>query len=216
MKILVDNFTVPIGRYSMSYGHECHMIDRNNIPIIDSFDKFRPDICILSIDNIDDTILKCIKEYPNINLYILKDIDSPNEEKIEYINNSIGCIYTTIHYDIAIWDSVIYPHTNTEKENLEVYFDGYVPAVIKDKKIRIFNNAVIDSEFYCGSIEENQKYFIFKSAKYVSTLQKDWYNAIACGCKINGLSEDINEKLKKMYSENNSAVFYNMIMENEK
>lgn len=200
----------------MSHGHECHMLDKNNIPIIDSFDKFRPNICILSIDKIDETIIKCIKEYPNINIYVLQDESKNNEEKIQKLNNSIGQIYTVIGYEFAIWDSLLYPYTNIEKENLHVCLNKHIPTKKSENKIRIFNNEVIDSEFYCGSIEENQKYFILRNSKIACVDQNDWYNAVACQCVIGELSKEKNYELNQKYKDNNSAVFYEKIMENEK
>lgn len=210
MKILVDFFTVPIGRLAMKHGHECHMLDINNIPIVDSFDKFLPDICILHSKLVNPNILKRIQERPNINLYALKDRDVPITDTIMSLDEFLGSSYTVIEYNIALWDSLLFPETNVQKQDVEIYLDGKIPAPNPNMKQRIFNREVVKSQFYCGQIENNQKYMLFSTAKKVHVGKEDWYNAAACGCDV------IRQDQKELrYKDNDIEYFYKMIMGKE-
>lgn len=209
MKFLVDDITVPIGRQAMKDNHACHMLDPTNMPIIDSFDKFLPDICVLSIDKVDEIILERMKEYPHINLYLM--IDTTEKTTTDIIEQYIGNNFYSLFYENSIWDSLLYPETIEKKSSIEVYLDGFLPVDPTENTIRIFDRKIIDSEFYCGYIEEYQKYEMFRTAKKVKLKKKDYHNASACGCIVIGKE---NQKLN--YKENDSYKFYQKILGTEK
>lgn len=181
-------------------GNNCAVWDRKKTSSFDMFDLFKPDLLIVQLENIDESLIRCLEENPqtDVCLEVKEDLLKSDIEKIDLMIDRTGkpdFIYTpndinlnTNVKNIVLHnaaDTFLYLNGKRKDEyfsdicylgmyNKDINIDNTVGFLCKDFKynIKIFGFDKWPYNQYCGPISNEEYSSISKSSNICLTLNR--------------------------------------------